>query len=204
MSQGREVPCVGIEERLARGVIAGFQVQNVCAEVFYGKHHPVDSKEVAFIAAGRKATMKAIREAAAIVLEPIVNIEVTAPESSIGDLTGDLASKRGHVTGTQPRAAAQASISGQVPLAELEGLSPELVAVLDQARYTTLKDVIDPMASGNPPPVKDDPGNPASRVTPCPVSAAQASKIPDMAGRVKALLAAPEGTSEYDLFCPKS
>ena len=75
---------------------------------------------------------------------------------------------------------------------------------LEGYAYYALKDVIDPMASGNPPPVKDDPGNPASRVTPCPVSAAQASKIPDMAGRVKALLAAPKGTSEYDLFCPKS
>jgi ABC-type sugar transport system substrate-binding protein len=67
-----------------------------------------------------------------------------------------------------------------------------------------LRDVVDKVAAGSAPPVMDDPGNPASKVQPCPVSAADASKIPDMAGRVKALLAAPAGTSEYDLFCPKS
>ena len=67
-----------------------------------------------------------------------------------------------------------------------------------------LRDVIDPIAAGNAPPVKDDPGDPASKVQPCPVSAAAAAKIPDMAGRVTALLAAPKGTTEYDLFCPKA
>jgi ABC-type sugar transport system substrate-binding protein len=67
-----------------------------------------------------------------------------------------------------------------------------------------LRDVVDKIAAGNPPPVMDDPGNPASRVQPCPVTAAAAAKIPDTAGRVKALLAAPAGTTEFDLFCPKS
>jgi ABC-type sugar transport system substrate-binding protein len=66
-----------------------------------------------------------------------------------------------------------------------------------------LRDVIDPIAAGNPPPVKDDAGDPASRVEPCPVSAAEAAKIPDMNERVKQLLAAPAGTTEYELFCPK-
>ena len=61
-----------------------------------------------------------MRKATPIVLEPLVNIEVLAPEVSIGDLTGDLSSKRGHVTGTQPRAAATSAISGQIPLAELD------------------------------------------------------------------------------------
>ncbi len=66
-----------------------------------------------------------------------------------------------------------------------------------------LRDVVDKIAAGNPPPVKDDAGDPASRVEPCPVSAAQAAKIPDMPERVKQLLAAPAGTTEYELFCPK-
>ena len=66
-----------------------------------------------------------------------------------------------------------------------------------------LRDVIDKIAAGSPPPVKDDAGDPASRVQPCPVSAAEAAKIPGTADRVKALLAAPAGTTEYDLFCPK-
>jgi ABC-type sugar transport system substrate-binding protein len=67
-----------------------------------------------------------------------------------------------------------------------------------------LRDVIDKIAAGNPPPMKDTAGDPASRVQPCPVSAAQAAKIPDMPERVKELLAAPAGTTEYSLFCPKS
>jgi len=67
-----------------------------------------------------------------------------------------------------------------------------------------LRDVIDPIAAGKPPAVKDDAGDPASRVKPCPVSAEAAQKIPDTAGRVAALLAAPAGTTEFDLFCPKS
>ena len=67
-----------------------------------------------------------------------------------------------------------------------------------------LRDVVDKIAAGNPPPVMDDAGNPASKVQPCPVSAAQAAKVPDMDARVTQLLAAPKGTTEYDLFCPKS
>ncbi len=66
-----------------------------------------------------------------------------------------------------------------------------------------LRDVIDKIAAGSPPPVKDDAGDPASRVQPCPVSAAEAQKIPDINERVKQLLAAPAGTTEFDLFCPK-
>lgn len=66
-----------------------------------------------------------------------------------------------------------------------------------------LRDVLDAVAAGKAPPVKDDAGTPASRVEPCPVSAAEAAKVPDMPDRVKALLAAPAGTTEYSLFCPK-
>ena len=66
-----------------------------------------------------------------------------------------------------------------------------------------LRDVIDAIAAGNPPPMKDDAGDPASKVQPCPVSAAEAAKVPDTEGRVKALLAAAPGTTAYDLFCPK-
>ena len=65
-----------------------------------------------------------------------------------------------------------------------------------------IRDVIKPIADGNPPPLKADAGDPASRVEPCPVSAEQAKQVPDMAERVKLLLAAPAGTTEYALFCP--
>jgi elongation factor G len=115
------IPAVekGVRQALAEGVVAGYPVHDLRVTVYDGKTHAVDGKEIAFVAAGRKATMEAIRAATPIVLEPLVDIDVVAPEQSIGDLTGDLASKRGHVTGTQPRGLATVAISGRVPLAEL-------------------------------------------------------------------------------------
>jgi len=105
--------------------------------VYDGKHHPVDSKEVAFVAAGRKATMAAIREAAAIILEPMVNIEVTAPETAIGDLTGDLAGRRGHITGTNGRGPGTVAIAGEVPLAEISDYQSRLKSLTGgQGSYT--------------------------------------------------------------------
>jgi len=115
----------GVRQALADGVIAGFPVEDVRVVVFDGKTHAVDGKEVAFFTAGRKATMEAIRNARPIVLEPVVDIEILAPESAIGDLTGDLSGKRGHVTGTSQRGGMTA-ISGQVPLAELNDYQSRL------------------------------------------------------------------------------
>ena len=110
----------GVRQALADGVVAGFPVQDTRVTVYDGKSHAVDGKEVAFVAAGRKATIDAVRKAKPIVLEPLVNIEVIAPETAIGDLTGDLVSKRGQITGTQARSAGTVAISGQIPLAELD------------------------------------------------------------------------------------
>ena len=109
----------GVRQALADGVTAGFPVEDLRVIVYDGKTHPVDGKEVAFVTAGRKATIEAIRAARPIVLEPIVSIEIIAPESSIGDMTGDLSSRRGQITGTNPRAGGTASITGEVPLAEI-------------------------------------------------------------------------------------
>jgi elongation factor G len=110
----------GVRQALLDGVVAGFPVHDLRVTVFDGKSHAVDGKDIAFTLAGRKATIEAVRKAHPIVLEPLVNIEVLAPEAAIGDLTGDLSAKRGHVTGTQPRPAATAAIHGQIPLAELD------------------------------------------------------------------------------------
>jgi elongation factor G len=110
----------GVRQALADGVVAGFPVHDLRVTVYDGKTHAVDGKDIAFTLAGRKATIDAVRKASPIVLEPLVSIEVLAPEGAIGDLTGDLSSKRGHVTGTQPRPAATAAIHGQIPLAELD------------------------------------------------------------------------------------
>jgi elongation factor G len=110
----------GVRQALTDGVVAGFPVHDLRVIVHDGKSHAVDSKDVAFFAAGRKATIEAVRAAAPIILEPIVDIEILAPDAAIGDLTGDLSSKRGQVTGTQARAIGSMAISGKVPLAELD------------------------------------------------------------------------------------
>ena len=116
----------GVRQALALGVTAGFPVEDLRVIVYDGKTHPVDGKEVAFVTAGRKATVEAIRGANPIVLEPIVNIEIVAPEAAIGDLTGDLSSRRGHITGTSPRPGNTASITGEVPLAEIADYASRL------------------------------------------------------------------------------
>jgi elongation factor G len=116
----------GVRQALDEGVIAGFPVRDLRVTVYDGKSHSVDGKEVAFTAAGRKATVEAIRAANPIVLEPVVDVEVLVPEAFVGDLTGDLASKRGQVTGTEPRGLGAMAITGQVPLAELDGYQSRL------------------------------------------------------------------------------
>lgn len=115
------IPAVekGVRQVLDEGVIAGFPLQDVRVVVYDGKHHSVDSKEVAFIAAGRRAFQNAIKDATPIVIEPVVRIEVTAPSASTGDITGDLATRRGRVSGSQSLASHRTRISALVPLAEL-------------------------------------------------------------------------------------
>jgi elongation factor G len=110
----------GVREALSEGVVAGFTVQDIRVTVYDGKTHAVDGKDIAFATAGRKATRQAVRDATPIVLEPVVNMEVLAPEGSMGDVTGDLASKRGQITGSQPRAGGCVAIAAQIPLAELD------------------------------------------------------------------------------------
>lgn len=116
----------GVRQALDEGVIAGYPMQDIQVTVYDGKAHAVDSKEIAFVSAGRKAVIAAVRAAAAVVLEPIVNIDVVAPQAAVGDLTGDLAGKRGQVTGTEPRGAEHMAVKAQVPLAELDDYQSRL------------------------------------------------------------------------------
>ncbi len=116
----------GVRQALADGVVAGFPVEDLRVTVHDGKSHPVDGKDIAFFTAAKKATADAIRAAKPIILEPIVDIEILAPDAMTGDVTGDLSSKRGHLTGTQPRGPGVMAITGQVPLAELEGYQSRL------------------------------------------------------------------------------
>ena len=129
------IPAVekGVREALTSGYVAGYPVHDVRVVVYDGKSHPVDSKEVAFVSAGRKAMLDAIAKAKPTLLEPIVDIEIVAPDSAIGDITGDLASRRGQVTGTANMASGMMIISGVVPLAELDGYAARLNAITQGA-----------------------------------------------------------------------
>ena len=125
------IPAVekGVRQVLETGPLAGFPVQDVRVIVYDGKSHPVDSKEVAFVSAGRKAFLDAILNARPIVLEPMVNIEILAPDTNMGDLAGDLSSKRGQVTGTQNLRGSMVQIKGMVPLSELNNYHSRLKSV---------------------------------------------------------------------------
>ncbi len=116
----------GVRQALEGGVVAGYPAEDLKVTVYDGKTHAVDGKEVAFTIAGRKAVIDAIRQAKPIVLEPIVQIEIVVPENAIGDLTGDLSGRRGHITGTDGRGHGMAAITGEVPLAELNDYQSRL------------------------------------------------------------------------------
>lgn len=125
------IPAVekGVREVLATGFVAGYPIEDVRVTVYDGKSHPVDSKEVAFVAAGRKAFLDALAKAAPQVLEPIVSVEVTAPEAYMGDIAGDLASRRGQVTNTEALPGGDIEVTALVPLAELENYATRLHAL---------------------------------------------------------------------------
>jgi elongation factor G len=136
---GQFIPAVekGVREVLATGAISGNPVVDVRVIVYDGKHHSVDSKEIAFVTAGKKAFMDAVKNARPIVLEPIVNVEITAPQQALGDITGDLASRRGMVSGTANGAPGTMSVRGQAPMSELLGYQSRLNALTSgQGRYT--------------------------------------------------------------------
>jgi len=119
----------GINDVMQKGIVAGFPIQDVKVSVYDGKHHPVDSKEVAFRAAGKGAFIDAVQKAKPTLLEPIVNMEVTVPSENMGDITGDLASKRGRVQGQDMLAGNFIVIKAQVPLAEVMQYNSQLKSV---------------------------------------------------------------------------
>jgi len=128
---GQFIPAVekGVRQVLTEGALAGFPLQDLRVTVLDGKHHPVDSKEVAFVSAGRKALLDALQKAGPIVLEPIVHVEITAPASSIGDITGDLATKRARINGNNALPGQRATVSALVPLAEVSEYQSRLKAL---------------------------------------------------------------------------
>ncbi len=135
----------GIKSVMESGVIAGYPVVDVKAVVYDGKEHPVDSKDIAFQIAGREVFKLAVKGANPVLLEPIMEVRITVPESNMGDVIGDLSSRRGQVLGTEV-AGGKATITAYVPLAEMLRYSNDLrsitggrgVYTLDFARYETV------------------------------------------------------------------
>ena len=129
------IPAVekGVQEVLDSGYVAGYPIHDIRVTVYDGKYHPVDSKEVAFVAAGRKAMLDALANAKPTLLEPIVRIEIEAPDSCMGDIAGDLASRRGQVSGTENLTGGMMLITGRVPLTGLDGYANRLNALTQGA-----------------------------------------------------------------------
>ena len=128
---GQFIPAVekGVREACANGAIAGFPVVDVRVVVTDGKHHPVDSKEVAFVTAGREAFFAAAREAHPVVLEPIVHLDVQIPQDVMGTITGDLSGRRGRILGTRTLPRGRVAVVAQAPLAELDDYPTRLKAM---------------------------------------------------------------------------
>lgn len=118
---GQFMPAIekGVRQALDSGAVAGYPIQDVRVVVYDGKHHPVDSKEVAFVSAGRKAFLDAMSRAQPRVLEPVVDLEVSIPDHYVGDVTGGLASKQAQIMGTDALRGGETMIRARVPLAEL-------------------------------------------------------------------------------------
>ncbi|MEP6551058.1 MAG: elongation factor G, partial [Gemmatimonadales bacterium] len=110
----------GVRRVLESGFVAGFPLQDVRVIVYDGKTHPVDSKDVAFMSAGRKAFLDALAKARPIILEPIVNVDIVAPEERMGDIAGELSGHRGQIKGSDSPRPGLVEIKAQAPLSELE------------------------------------------------------------------------------------
>lgn len=133
------IPAVekGVKERMVRGVIAGFQVQDCVAELFFGKDHPVDSNETAFKMAGSMAFRNIFQEAKPVLLEPIVTIEITVPADKFGDISSDLTTRRGRMDGMDAAPGGFSVVKGHVPLSEVQDYARGLSSMTGgQGSYT--------------------------------------------------------------------
>jgi elongation factor G len=124
------IPAVekGVHDAMSEGFLAGFPVVDVRVKLYDGSHHPVDSSEMAFKIAGSIGFKAAALKAQPTLLEPIMNVEVTVPEESVGDIIGDLNSRRGRVLGMTPRGHSNV-VGAEVPLAEMLSYAPDLTSM---------------------------------------------------------------------------
>jgi elongation factor G len=118
----------GVQDKMAEGIIAGYPVVDLKVELYDGKEHPVDSKDIAFQIAGREAVKEAVLKASPVLLEPIVKMEVIVPAKYMGDITGDISSRRGRVSGMESLGDFQV-VRAEVPLAEIQQYSAFLQSV---------------------------------------------------------------------------
>jgi len=118
---GNFMPAIekGFLERLKTGVIAGYPVQNVCVEVYYGKDHPVDSNETAFRIAASKVFAEIFKKAKPALLEPVVNVHINVPADKVGDVSSDLAGRRGQMVGMESFGGSMTTVEAKIPLAEV-------------------------------------------------------------------------------------
>jgi elongation factor G len=122
------IPAVekGVRQIVEEGAIAGYQMQDMEVEVYDGKFHPVDSKEIAFVIAGRNAFLDAIHNAGPQILEPIVTVDVTVPDTVMGDVTGNLAGRRARISGTETLSGGMVTVKADMPLSALSDYHTEL------------------------------------------------------------------------------
>jgi elongation factor G len=118
---GNFMPAIekGFLERIKQGVIAGFPVQNVCVEVYYGKDHPVDSNETAFRIAASKVFAEVFKKARPCLLEPVVNLHITVPADKVGDVSSDLSGRRGQMVGMDSSGGGFTTVEAKAPLSEV-------------------------------------------------------------------------------------
>jgi elongation factor G len=145
---GQFIPAVekGVRRAIAEGAVAGFPIVDVRVTVYDGKAHSVDSKEVAFVAAGRKAMRDAMTNAEPIVLEPVVRVDSTVPRGAIGAVTGELSTRRARITGQEIDGAGGAAVSALVPLSEMSDYASRLKSLTEgEGGYTMELAYYDPV-----------------------------------------------------------
>jgi elongation factor G len=135
------IPAVekGIRQIIAEGAVAGYALQDVEVTVYDGKFHPVDSKEIAFVIAGRNAFLDAIKNAGPQILEPIVTVDVTVPDTVMGDITGNLAGRRARISGTESLRGGLVTVTADIPLSSLSDYHTELKSLTQGAGSFTME-----------------------------------------------------------------
>src|SRR5579884_197836 len=125
------IPAVekGVLEAMGEGVVAGYPVKGVRVRLYDGSYHTVDSSEMAFKVAGSQAMKQALEEAGSVLLEPIMLVTVSVPEDAVGDVIGDLNSRRGRPLGMEPSGAGMTEVKAEVPMAEMLSYAPDLRSI---------------------------------------------------------------------------